>query len=139
MTVPAARVRSTAPERREQIVDAALRRFAEGGLHGTSTEDIAADTGLSQPYLFRLFGTKRDLFLACCEACHNRFQLQTFAASGDPDIRATTSAGMRVLLAEVQARSGVDDERLRAFFATGMLLNVATMLQLDEILDAYKE
>jgi AcrR family transcriptional regulator len=175
VTVPAARIRSTAPERRHQIVDAALKRFAEGGLHGTSTEDIAADTGLSQPYLFRLFGTKRELFLACCEACQERirtafaeacsgdtpeerlksmghaygeliedetmlrFQLQMFAASGDTDIRATTSAGMRALLADVRERSGVDDELLRTFFATGMLLNVATMLQLDEILDSYKE
>jgi hypothetical protein len=68
-----------------------------------------------------------------------RFQLQMFAASGDTDIRATTSAGMRALLADVRERSGVDDELLRTFFATGMLLNVATMLQLDEILDSYKE
>ncbi len=66
------RVRLTATERREQIVEASLRHFAEGGLHGTSTEAIAEDINLSQPYLFRLFGTKRELFLACCEACIDR-------------------------------------------------------------------
>jgi AcrR family transcriptional regulator len=66
------RQRLTAAERREQIVAVALRHFAVGGLHGTSTEDIAAETGLSQPYLFRLFRTKRDLFLACCDNCMTR-------------------------------------------------------------------
>ena len=66
------RVRLSAAERREQIVGASLRHFARGGLHGTSTEAIAADIGLSQPYLFRLFGTKQGLFLACCEACIDR-------------------------------------------------------------------
>jgi AcrR family transcriptional regulator len=63
------RERQTAEERREQILEAARYEFAARGLHGTSTEDIAAETGLSQPYLFRLFRTKRDLFLACCDAC----------------------------------------------------------------------
>lgn len=71
------RTRLTAAERREQIVDAAIARFAVGGYHGTSTEDIAADTGLSQPYLFRLFNTKAELFLACCETCSGRVA-QTF-------------------------------------------------------------
>jgi AcrR family transcriptional regulator len=72
MTPEPARQRLTAGERREQIVAVALRHFAVGGLHGTSTEDIAAETGLSQPYLFRLFRTKRELFLACADrACRH--------------------------------------------------------------------
>lgn len=78
------RVRLTATERREQIVAASLRHFAAGGLHGTSTEAIADDIGLSQPYLFRLFGTKRELFLACCEACNGR-TLDAFVAACDGD------------------------------------------------------
>ena len=61
--------RKSAEERREEIVGIALRRFAEDGYHGTSTEDIARDAGISQPYLFRLFGTKRELFLACVDRC----------------------------------------------------------------------
>jgi AcrR family transcriptional regulator len=69
---PEPRQRLTAGERREQIVDVAVRHFGDSGLHGTSTEDIAQEAGLSQPYLFRLFRTKRDLFLACCEACTAR-------------------------------------------------------------------
>jgi AcrR family transcriptional regulator len=58
--------RRSAGERREEILAIGLRHFAEGGYRGTSTEAIAREAGLSQPYLFRLFGTKRDLFLACC-------------------------------------------------------------------------
>jgi AcrR family transcriptional regulator len=76
------RQRLTAPERREQIVAVAVRHFANSGLHGTSTEDIAQDAGLSQPYLFRLFRTKRDLFLACCEACTRRI-LDAFTVAAD--------------------------------------------------------
>lgn len=41
-----------------------MTEFAVGGLHGTSTEAIARRAGISQPYLFRLFGTKKELFLA---------------------------------------------------------------------------
>jgi AcrR family transcriptional regulator len=62
-------MRRSAEERREEIVTIALRQFAEGGYHGTSTEAIAREAGISQPYLFRLFRTKRDLFLACTDRC----------------------------------------------------------------------
>jgi AcrR family transcriptional regulator len=63
-------MRRSAEERREEIVEVALRHFAEGGYHGTSTEAIAREAGISQPYLFRLFRTKRELFLACVERCY---------------------------------------------------------------------
>ena len=56
--------RQTADERRDAIVVAALHEFAAGGYSGTSTDSIAKAVGVSQPYLFQLFGTKRDLFLA---------------------------------------------------------------------------
>jgi AcrR family transcriptional regulator len=56
--------RQTADERRDAIVVAALHAFAEGSYSGTSTETIARAVGVSQPYLFQLFGTKRELFLA---------------------------------------------------------------------------
>jgi AcrR family transcriptional regulator len=59
--------RHTAAERREEILRAAVARFGRTGLHGTSTELIAADVGVSQPYVFRLFGTKKELFMATVE------------------------------------------------------------------------
>jgi AcrR family transcriptional regulator len=56
--------RQTADERRAEIVRAALTEFAAGGYAGTSTDSIAHRVGVSQPYLFQLYGTKRELFLA---------------------------------------------------------------------------
>jgi AcrR family transcriptional regulator len=55
--------RKSADVRREEIIDAARIEFAVGGLNGTSTEDIARRAGVSQPYVFRLFGTKKELFI----------------------------------------------------------------------------
>ena len=64
--------RRSAADRREEIVGIAFRHFGVGGFHGTSTEAIAREAGISQPYLFRLFKTKRDLFLACHDRQHER-------------------------------------------------------------------
>ena len=61
--------RMSAAARREDVVGIAFRHFAEGGFDGTSTEDIAREAGVSQPYLFRLFKTKRGLFEACSDKC----------------------------------------------------------------------
>jgi len=57
----------SAEERRDQVVRAAVAEFAVRGLEGTSTGDIAKRVGVSQPYLFRLFPTKRDLFIAAVQ------------------------------------------------------------------------
>lgn len=59
--------RQTAAERRAAVLVAATREFAEKGLHGASTDDIARAAGISQPYLFRLFGTKKELYLAASQ------------------------------------------------------------------------
>jgi AcrR family transcriptional regulator len=61
MMVPS---RQTAGERRTAVLAAAITEFARSGYAGTSTEAIANRAGISQPYLFRLFGTKKDLFVA---------------------------------------------------------------------------
>ncbi|MER7661179.1 helix-turn-helix domain-containing protein [Streptomyces sp. NPDC096193] len=62
-------VRMSAEERRESVIRAAISEFALGGYHGTSTEAIAKRVGVSQPYLFRLFKNKRELFLAAALRC----------------------------------------------------------------------
>ena len=61
----------------------AIRQFAVGGYKGTSTETIAAEAGISQPYLFRLFETKRDLFLACIDVNHDRIEATFAQAAAD--------------------------------------------------------
>jgi AcrR family transcriptional regulator len=64
--------RQTADERRTAVLAAAISEFARSGYAGTSTETIAARAGISQPYLFRLFGTKKDLFVATYDLVGDR-------------------------------------------------------------------
>ncbi|MBB4894518.1 AcrR family transcriptional regulator [Streptomyces olivoverticillatus] len=59
----------SAEERRESVIRAAITEFARGGYSGTSTEVIARRVGVSQPYLFRLFPSKRAIFLAAAARC----------------------------------------------------------------------
>jgi AcrR family transcriptional regulator len=66
--------RMSAGQRRETVICAAIAEFAAGGLHGTSTEAIARRVGVSQPYLFRLFPSKKAIFLAAGERCFERIE-----------------------------------------------------------------
>jgi AcrR family transcriptional regulator len=88
MAAPA-QPRRSAAERREEILAIAVRHFAEGGFNGTSTEDIAREAGISQPYLFRLFRTKRELFLGCSDrACDHLAEVfRRTAAAAEPGER----------------------------------------------------
>src|ERR1700744_4243530 len=61
------RQRVPAAERRDTLIEAAVHEFAPGGLHGTPVDRIARRVGVAQPYVFSLFGSKRDLFLAAVE------------------------------------------------------------------------
>jgi len=161
--------RLTAAERRDDVLDAALIEFAERGYEGTSTEDIARRAGISQPYLFRLFGTKKDLYIASVSRCFRetldlfqraaegqrgeealkaighaymeqlesnrvwlRAQMQAYAASEDPDIRAVVRAGYGDLVAYVRRVSGADWPKVWSFFSTGMLLNVLSAMHVTD-------
>jgi AcrR family transcriptional regulator len=82
------RRRVPAAERRDALIEAAIHEFAHGGLHGTPVERIARRVGVAQPYVFSLFASKRELFLAAVE---RDFQLteETFtraAAELDPTV-----------------------------------------------------
>jgi AcrR family transcriptional regulator len=75
--------RMTAQQRREQVLSVAELEFATRGLHGASTETIAHGAGITQTYVFRLFSTKRELFLACVDAAFERLTLALRAAAAD--------------------------------------------------------
>ena len=66
--------RMSADERREQVLAAATGAFARTGYAGTSTDVVAREAGVSQPYVVRMFGTKRDLFLAVFERAAHRIE-----------------------------------------------------------------
>jgi AcrR family transcriptional regulator len=94
MMSPATATRQSAGERRDSILDAALVEFAAKGLHGTSTEDIARRAGISQPYVFRLFGTKRALFAEACRRCMREVrEAMASAAEGKADKDALDAMG----------------------------------------------
>jgi AcrR family transcriptional regulator len=64
MARQATRTRSSSEERRRQLIDAAVTEFAANGFHATSTTAIAKRAGISQPYVYALFPSKHELFLA---------------------------------------------------------------------------
>jgi AcrR family transcriptional regulator len=138
--------RSTAAERRDAVLRAAHVAFARGGLHGTSTEEIAEAAGISQPYLFRLFGTKKKLFVATVERCLAD-TLEVFRAAagslrGEDALHAMGEAYVQMvtgdrtmLLAQMQAYAACDDPDVREAMTTGygrLHLFVETVSGLDQ-------
>lgn len=73
----------TGGERREQVLRIASEEFAASGLHGTSTETIARRAEITQAYVFRLFGTKKNLFIQVVEAAFERMTEGMRSAAGD--------------------------------------------------------
>ena len=164
----AATERKTAEERREEILLVAMDEFGEHGLDGTSTDTIARKAGISQPYLFRLFGTKKELYLESVRRCLRetlelfqeaaagkrgedaldaigraymgllkdrtrlRAQMQAYADCDDDEVRAVVREGYGKLVDFVERVSGAGPERIRDFFAFGMLLNVFASMDLLE-------
>ena len=76
--------RMSGDERREAILVAATQAFARGGYHGTSTDAVAREAGVSQPYVVRMFGTKLDLFLEVLERAVGRIRDAFAAVVDDP-------------------------------------------------------
>jgi AcrR family transcriptional regulator len=76
--------RHTADERRVEITAAAAIEFARRGLEGATTDRIAERAGVSQPYVVRLFGTKKALFLAVAQRAFERIA-GAFRASATGD------------------------------------------------------
>jgi AcrR family transcriptional regulator len=79
---PVTTTRKSAEERRADVLEAAREVFAEHGLSGASTDEIARKAGISQPYLFRLFRTKKELFIAAIERCFAETH-ETFAQAAE--------------------------------------------------------
>jgi AcrR family transcriptional regulator len=124
------RTRKTKEVRREEILDAAIVEFAERGLHGASTEDIARRAGISQPYVFRLFGTKKELFQAVVSRCFREtlemFQRAAEGLRGEEALEAIGNAYVAQLVedplrlqAQMQAYAACDDAEIREAVRAG--------------------
>ncbi len=124
------RQRVPASERRDALIDAAIHEFAQTGFHGTPVDRIARRVGVAQPYVFSLFGSKRELFVAAVERGYTQVsELMTQAqAAFDPAIAlpgtdALTAMGNAYvemlstdrdnLMLQLQSYAACDDEVVR--------------------------
>jgi AcrR family transcriptional regulator len=113
------RRRRSSAERKDDLVRAAVPAFAQSGLHGTAVSAITSAVGVTQPYAFSLFKTKKDLYLAAIERCFDRVE-DTFRAAA-----AEASAPELRLEAMGQAYVGLLEDRellrmqLQAYAACG--------------------
>jgi AcrR family transcriptional regulator len=83
------RTRLTAEQRHEQLIAAAVTAFSTAGYAGTTTDQVAREAGVSQPYVIRLFGTKQALFIAAVEHAADRIEQQFHdAAAVQPDLES---------------------------------------------------
>lgn len=154
------RPRLTAAERSEQLVAAAITAFSATGYAGTTTDDVARLAKVSQPYVIRLFGSKRQLFIAGIEHAADRIEqtfrdagtdlpslaaaydrllaerellamlLHGYAASSDPTIGVVVRHRFGRVYQLVQQLAGAEPEELRGFMANGMLLTVLASLRI---------
>jgi AcrR family transcriptional regulator len=116
------------PERRSQVLGIAAGEFADHGLHGASIESIAHEAGITQAYVFRMFKTKKALFLELVGAAFDRFSDgMADAATGATGLAALASMGTRyyesltdrtTLLLQLQGFAACGDDEVRALVRT---------------------
>jgi AcrR family transcriptional regulator len=138
------RQRVPAAERRDALIDAAVVEFAHGGLDGTPVDRVARRVGVAQPYVFSLFPSKRELFVAAVERGFERVT-ETFRraaeefdpATAEPDVDVLVAMGRSyvellasnraLLMLQHQAYAACDDEvireRVRAAYA-GLIMDI---------------
>lgn len=130
-SVGQARRRGTAGQRREQVLDAGVREFAERGYHAAGTAAIAARAGVSQPYVYALFPDKKALFLSCQDRVVTRIRDRFLAAAGEAtgeDALARMGGAYRDLLADraevvcqLQGYAAAGDPEVREAVRAGFL------------------
>jgi AcrR family transcriptional regulator len=105
-----------------------LRVFAEGSYSGATTAEIAREVGVSEPILYRHFGSKRELYLACLESAWRSFRhaldlkleelgdAQAVTAVGQAAREFHASGGVKPVTLWIQALTEAgEDEEIRGF------------------------
>jgi len=116
--------RASSDERREQVIEAAVKEFAAHGFHAASTSAIAKRAGISQPYIYALFPNKHELFLAThrrvVQRIRDAFAEAARGADGPEErLDRMAEAYLRLLedrdeiLAQMQAHAAAGDPELR--------------------------
>jgi AcrR family transcriptional regulator len=150
-----AKQRVPAAERRDALIAAAIEEFAIGGLHGTPVDRIARRVGVAQPYVFSLFPTKRDLFIAAVERGFDltselfsetaaEFERE-YTGVADAQTEMLRAFGVRytellfsnrpVLMLQLQAYAACDDDVIREHVRAGydrLAVKVRELTGIDE-------
>jgi AcrR family transcriptional regulator len=110
-------------DRREQVLKIAAEEFAEHGLHGVSAEVIARKADITHAYVFRLFGTKKRLFLEVVRRAFAAMADGLSASAGsESGLDALSAMGLRydaslrdrtLLLLQLQAFAACGDDEVR--------------------------
>jgi AcrR family transcriptional regulator len=115
----AVKPRLRADERRQAVLDTACRVFFKSSYRGATTAEIAREAGISAPILYRHFGSKRDLYLACLdEAWRSLRELAEQALADDPgrclgavsDAYMAKRSKLRIIDLWIQALSEVSED-----------------------------
>lgn len=70
---------SLEPERRNAILNAALKEFARKGYDEASTNVIAKEAGISKPLMFHYVNNKKDFFLSLYDYCLEVLEREYFS------------------------------------------------------------
>jgi len=124
---------SDADTRRHAIIEAAVHVFATRGFAATPVTEVAAQAGISQAYVFKLFPTKEGLFVAAIERCYQRIKESMLAAAGAATDRspegildaigeayARLIVDRNLLMLQVQAQAATDIPSVREAVRTGV-------------------
>ena len=127
-------IRFTAAERRDAIVDAAVHEFALGGFDGTPAAVIALRAGVSQPYLFALFGTKRNLFIAAVQRGFEQTRGLILRAAGEDGDAGDAPSGVRAAFLSLRQKRTLLLLQLHAFAACEDLdIRAVTRAEFEEM------
>jgi len=121
--VAATKPRLRAEDRRQAVLDTACRVFFKSSYHGATMAEIAREAGITEPILYRHFGSKRDLYLACLDEAWRTFrEFAEHALADDParclgaisDAYMAKRSKLRVVDLWIQALSEASDDAVIA-------------------------
>lgn len=92
------KAKGAGPERREEILAAALRLFGQFGLYGVSTRQIAQAVGVSQPTLYAYFASKDEIAAELHARAFRELEARLRVGVRDADTRDAVAAGLRIYL-----------------------------------------
>ena len=117
------------------MLDTAGRVFSRSSYRGATTAEIAREAGITEPILYRHFGSKRDLYLACLDEAWRSFrETAEKALAEDPvgclgaiaDAYMAKRARIRLIDLWIHALTEASEDRVIAAATAILMLSTAT-------------